>query len=172
MNFYYPTVGKLHHCWQNLQQLIYNIFCPFVTSGSLLVLPMFVWTHGAQRSLQQLPTAANGYSRVYPAQMCRHIKHNTVYWQCHTAQIRFQAICSCDQQNLYTLVVWNNPIAYKAVYPPNRTSSDLLWVINFSSDSARAESHRAAEMCNSLRADLQKIGQRRAREAVLLTPSS
>lgn len=37
--------------------------------------------------------------------------------------------------------------------------SDLLWVIKFSSDSARTESHRAAEMGNSLRADLQKTGQ-------------
>lgn len=33
-----------HHCWQKHQQLIHNIFCPFVTSGTLHVLPM--WTTG------------------------------------------------------------------------------------------------------------------------------
>lgn len=50
-----------------------------------------------------------------------------------------------------------------AVYPLIRTSSDLLWVIKFSSESARAESHCAAEMCNRLRADLQKTGRERER---------
>lgn len=51
--------ASLHHCWQRLQQLIYNIFCPF---GCLHVLRMFVWTHGGQRSLQRLPTATGRLS--------------------------------------------------------------------------------------------------------------
>lgn len=76
---WHRNTASPHHCWQKLQQLTYNILCPFGTSGSLHVLSMFVWTHGAQRILQRPPTAPDSYRGVYPAQMCRLIKDNAVY---------------------------------------------------------------------------------------------
>lgn len=64
-------------------------------SGSLHLLPMFVLSHGAHRSLRRLPRAANGYSygAVYPGQIYRLVKHKCSFF--NTAKItRFQVMWS------------------------------------------------------------------------------
>lgn len=96
-------MGKRHHCCITKAPKANLLFfsCPFVTPGSWRLLSVFVWTHGAQRSLQRLPTATNGYGYrgVYPTQMSRLIETLETLL-CSTNE--FQAVR--DPQNLYTAV--------------------------------------------------------------------